>query len=511
MSIDSNRIVKNSFFLYGRMILVLVVSFYTARIVLEVLGINDYGVYFAVFSIIGILSFLNGALSGSTSRFITYELGSKNINRLRTTFSTCFITHLILGGIIVLVAETIGLWYAQKVLVVEPNQHYSAMVVYQLSIIITFLTILQVPFSAQIIAHEKMGIFAFFGIFEAVSKLAIVFILKYSSANKMILYGVLQLCVTCTLFGFYVIFNLINYKETRTFRIFDKVIFKSMIKFSGWNVLANLSNALMNQGVIMLLNLFFVPAIVAAQNIANQIATAASQFVNNIRQAINPQIIKLYAENKQEESEILTLKSSEYLLYLLMLIGVPCILAMPRILSIWLEEVPEMAVAFCRLMILQVILDNFNAAFYVPMLAANKISKNSILGGIICIFQFFVTWLLFHFNFGPLWARYMGIFSILMLSFIIKPYILIHDINYPFNKIISCIKHSIAVMFTVSLLNFILYLLIPQDTFVKSLIIVVVSVVLILLISYLYIGRTARRYFHQFIFDRISRLKPFKA
>ena len=506
MPIDAKKIVKNTFFLYGRMLLIMGVSFYTARIVLEVLGVNDYGLYFTIFSIIGLLSFLNGTLSGSTSRFITFELGSNNAGKLAKTFSTCWIAHILLGLIIIAIGETIGLWYVYKIMVVPPGQLNAAVIVYQFSILITFISILQVPFSAEIIAHEKMNVFAYLGIFEALAKLGIVFILKYGDTNKIILYAILQSAVSVSLFFFYLIYSYSKFVEVRFKLQFDKLIFKSILKFSGWNIIANLSNSLMNQGVVVLLNLFFQPAIVAAQTIANQLSTAASQFVNNIRQAVNPQIIKLYANSETEQSQSLTIKSSEYILYLLLLIGVPCIIVMPKLLSIWLAEVPEMGVAFCRLMIIQVILDNFNAAFYVPMIAANKISLNSILSCTLCIVQFFMTWLLFHFGLGPLWARYLGLITIVILSFIIKPMLLIHDVGFSREKILACVSRSFMILIIITSASFLLYISWPQLNIMDSIGIFITSFILVLLLSYLLIGKDDRIKLHQFISAKLSKL-----
>ena len=507
MPIEAKRIAKNTFFLYGRMLLVMGVSFYTSRVILEVLGVTDYGLYFTIFSIIGLLSFLNGTLSTSTSRYITFEIGKGVLEDLKKTFSTSLYSHLFLSGIILFLGETIGLWYADRILVVPEGQETAAMIVYQISIFCTLLSIIQVPFSAEIIAHERMNAYAFLGIYEACAKLGIVFILKYVSFNKIILYGILQASVTVSLLIIFIIYNKRNFKEVQFSTPYDKSIFKSMIKFSGWNIIANLCNSLMNQGVVMLFNIFFIPAIVAAQTLANQISLAANQFVTNIRQAINPQIIKLYAEGDKRQSEILTIKSSEYILYLLLFIGVPSILVMPRILDIWLVDVPEMAIAFCRLMILQIILDNFNNAFYVPMLAANKISTNAVLAGVICGIQFFLTWLLFHYGLGPLWARYLGIFSVTILSYFVKPLILVRQVRYSVNMIFKCLGKSLFIMFSIGILSSVLYLIWPQTSLLDSIGVAILSCFMVILVSYFIISSEERSRLHKIILKQYSKLK----
>lgn len=507
MGIDARRIAKNTVFLYARMLLTMGVTLYTSRVVLEVLGADDYGLYFTIFSIIGMLSFLNGTLSGGTSRFITFELGKGNLEDLKATFSTTVYTHLMLALIILILGETVGLWYAYDILKVPDHQRQAAIIVYQISILITILTIVQIPFTAEIIAHERMNVYAYLGIFEAGAKLAIVYLLVNTPFVKIILYGWLQAGVTIILFFFYLIYCRLNFKEISFKNRFRKSIFKSMLGFSGWNLLANVTNTLMRQGVIMLFNYFFSPVVVAAQAISNQISQAAGQFVNNIRQAVNPQIIKLYAEGNETQSQTLTLKSAEYVYYLLLLIGVPCIMVMPRLLSIWLKEVPEYAVPFAQLMVLQLILDNFNSAFYIPLMAANKMDKNAIWGSLLIVGQFVSIWLLFHFGLGPLWARYLSVFSICILSFVIKPYLLRKQVNYPLTKIMKCLMDCAKISIPILIINVLIYISIPQTDFWYSLIVALFSALTVICCSYFAIGSQMREKIRKITLNYIGKFK----
>lgn len=483
------------------------VTLYTSRVVLEVLGVEDYGLFFTIFSVIGMLSFLNGTLSGGTSRFITFELGKGNLQNLKTTFSTTLYTHFFLVAIILLLGETIGLWYVRDILKVPEQQRHVAIIVYQISVFITILSILLVPFTAEIIAHERMNVYAFLGIFEAGAKLGIVYLLINTAYVKIILYAILQAIVSLVFFIFYVFYSKFNFKEITLRRRFSKEIFKAILGFSGWNLIAHITNTVMKQGVIMLFNFFFSPVVVAAQAISNQISNAAGQFINNIRTAVNPQIIKLYAEGNEEQSQKLTLKSAEYIYYLLLLIGVPCIMTMPRLLSIWLTEVPEYAVPFAQLMVLQLILDNFNSAFYTPMMAANKMSKNAIWGSSLIAIQFIATWLLFYLGLGPLWARYLAIISISILSFIIKPYLLRKEINYPLNKIIACLVNCGKITLPIIIINILIYISIPQTDLGYSIIVVFFSILSVLLCSYFGIDESMRKKMHHFLLNNISKFK----
>ena len=483
MAINSRKIAKNTVFLYARLLLILGVTLYSSRVILEVLGASDYGLYYAVFSVIGLLSFLNGTLSAGTSRFLTFELGRGDAGMLKTTFSTTLFSHILLAIIILILGETIGLWYANHVLVVPQGRFEAALIVYQISIVSAIISILQVPFTAEIIAHEKMDVYAYLGIYEAVARLGVVYLLLPSGFDNLVYFAILQLIVEISVFVFYAYYSITRFKEVSFNISFERNVFNSILRFSGWNIIANISETLMSQGIIMLYNLFFLPVVVAAQAIANQIAQALMQFVNNVREAVNPQVIKLYAEGDYLESQKLTFISAEYIFYLLLLLGVPSIMVMPKLLSIWLVEVPEYAVAFSRLIIAQQILGNFSAAFYTPMLAANKLAKNSLASVFLCILQFAALWLLFKIGLGPLWARYLGLFSTILFSFAIKPYILWKDINYDIKKIYVCIFRCMKVLLLTSSVCGIIYVVMPQNSTVSSLFVAFLSIIAVILFS----------------------------
>ena len=480
------------------------VTLYTSRIVLEVLGATNYGLYYAIFSIIGLLSFLTGTLSAGTSRFITYEIGTGNSNKLKTTFSTALYSHALLGFIIIILGETIGLWYAYNVLVVPDGSQGVALIVYQISIISTVISIIQIPFVADIIAHERMNAFAYIGIYEAVAKLVVLYFLVETSANKLLIFAFLQLLVAISVFFLYFIYSFTQFKEVTVKKIFDKYIFKEILKFSGWNIIANISETLMSQGIIMLYNIFFMPFVVAAQAIANQISRTMMQFVNNVRQAVNPQVIKLYADNNHRESQRLTFISAEYVFYLLLILGVPCIVVMPMILNIWLTNVPDYTVAFARLIIAQQILGNFSSAFYTPMLAANKLAKNSIASVFLCIFQFLVLWLLFKIGFGPLWARYLGLFSAVCFSFIVKPYILWKDVNYNLKEIGSTILKCMKVLAEIIFITGLTYISIKQTNIYFSILCGTLTFIETLFVCVINIKKTHRKKLILFIRKKLK-------
>lgn len=500
--IDSKRIAKNTLFLYIRLFLVLGVTLYSSRVVLDKLGVDDYGLYNVVYGVIGLLSFLNGTLSIGTSRFLTFDLGVGDKDKLRTTFSTAFFAHLFLAGFIILVAETLGLWYVNNVMVCPEPRLPAARTVFQISILATCISIMQVPFTSAILAHEKMDIYAFIGIFEALANLGVVFLLARAPGDKLIFYASLVALVKLSVILIYITYTRLKFYEVRFKMRFSKEKFSSILKFSGWNILANISESMMSQGVVMLFNIFFAPVVVAAQAISNQLSAGLMQFVANVRNAINPQVIKLYAEENYAESKRLTLVSAEYVFDLLLLLGVPCIMIMPCLLDLWLVDVPEYAVQFSRLIIIQNILGNFSAAFYIPMMAANKIKKNSIIAAILCVVQFGTLFLLFKLGLGAAWAMYLGIIFAVIWSTLIKPYILCKDIDYNAKEIFRCIVRCVRVLVIVVLVCGLMYYLIPQNSVWISFGMALGAVVLIGVISLVCMDKQHRKMALAYVFSK---------
>lgn len=493
MAIDSKRIAKNTIFLYARLILIFGVSLYTSRVVLDKLGVDDYGLYNVIYSVIGLLSFLSATLSSGTSRFITFDLGKGVLEKLKTTFSTALFAHIMLAGIILVLGETIGLWYVTHVMVIPPERFVAAIVVYQVSIFNTMLSIVLVPFTSEVMAHERMDVYAYLGILEVILKLVIVFILVKISADKLIVYAFLVFSVAILIFLFYVWFTRKNFAEVRFSRRFDKSTFRAIMKFSGWNIIANLSNTLMKQGVIMLFNIFFAPVVVAAQAVSNQISAALMQFVNGVRNAINPQVIKSYADERYEDSKRLTLQSAEYVFDLLLLMGLPMIMIMDSFMHLWLVDVPEYAVVFAQLIIVQDILGNFSAAFYTPMVAANKIEKNTYASVVLCLSQFGLMWLLFKMGLGPVWARYLGIIFCCIWSFVVKPYILWHDLNYTWREMALCIFKSMSTFAVSSLICYVIYKVIPQTSFAISVVVAILAAVSVAMVSFAFMNKAMKK------------------
>ena len=485
------------------MFIIMAVQLYTSRVVLDKLGADDYGLYNVVGGVVGLLSFLTGTLSIGTSRFITYELGAGDAKKLKSTFVTSFYTHLALSGIIVILLETIGLWFFYNHLVIPSDRLDAAFWVYQISILTTIVAITQVPYTSAIMAHEKMDIYAYLSIFEAVAKLFVIYLLAIAPYDKMLFYAILIAIVQIVLASFYRFFCVSKFQECRLNFSFDKSIFKKLMGFSGWNITANIAEVLKAQGVIVLINMFFQPAIVAAQAIGNQITNAMMQFINNIRTAVNPQIIKLYASGDYEGSKRLTLKSSLYVFDLLLLLGLPFILLMEPILNLWLKEVPPYTIVFAQCIVASQIIGNFSASFYIPMMAANKIKKNSIAAVIFSFSNFIILYLIFKLGGDVMWVQYVYIFNSALWSYFIKPYILYKDIDYKIAEMVNCILFT----FNVGLLSCLIAIparLLLNNSIIECILLFMITIVAVMISSYTFMYKEDRQKATSFIYNKIK-------
>ena len=448
MKENSKRIAKNTLLLYFRMMFTMFISLYTSRVVLKTLGVEDFGVYQTVGGIVAMLSFVNNALTVGSSRFLTYELGTGNFVKLKETFSTVLSVHILLAFFIVLLSETAGLWYVYNKLVVSPDRFDAAVFAYHISILTSFITITQVPYNSSIVSHERMSVYAYAGIVEVLLKLGIVYLLAMSDWDKLKVYAFLLFCVHCGIAVFYRVYCIRNFEECHYSLILKKKIFKDVLSYSGWNLISSTAVALCNQGVVVLINAFFSPAIVTARAVANQVNMAANHFVGNFRTAVNPQIIKQYAAKKYEESQMLLLESAKYSYYMMLLFCVPICLVADPLLKIWLGTVPEYAPEFLQLAILTSLVAVFDVSFYTALSAKGRIRENAIFSPAVFFIGFGVMFLLFRNGCSPISSGVVLLISQFVISFVVKPILLVKIVGYSFMKIVKmllvCFKVTIC-------------------------------------------------------------------
>lgn len=367
------------------MLLTMAVSLYTSRVVLATLGVEDYGIYNVVGGVVTMFAFLNGTISGVTQRFLTFELGTGNREKLKSVFNTAMCIHWIVAGIIVILAETIGLWFVYNKLVIPDDRMVAALWVYQFSILSTVVFFVSIPYNACIIAHEKMSAFAYISIIEVVLKLLIVYLLLLSNYDKLIIYAILMFLVQLLIRLIYNVYCKRHFEESKyKFRI-DHTIAKKMLGFTGWTLFGGFASVGMGQGFNILLNMFFGPAVNAARAVAQQVDSAVQSFVANFQMALNPQIIKNYAANELSQMRKLVFASSRYSYYLLFFLSLPIVVEAPFILGVWLKEVPDHTVAFLRITMFVMLVNAVSNPLITSANATGNIKKYQIIVGTILL------------------------------------------------------------------------------------------------------------------------------
>lgn len=401
-SANNKRLAKNTMMLYIRMLFTLGVSLYTSRVILSVLGVSDYGIYNVVGGVVAMLAFMNNALSGATSRFLTYELGRKDQTKLNQTFSTAFSIHILLAILMLLILETAGFWFVSNKLTIPDGRMDAAIFVYHFSVLACLVQIIQLPFNASIISHERMDAFAYISIFDVVMKLVIVYLLQVGDSDKLQLYGVLVFAVSILTSLLYMGYARRKFEECRIKFSINREIVSPILSFSGWDLYGNLSVVFRGQGLNILQNMFFGPVVNAATGISNQILTAIMGFAENFLVAVKPQIIKYYAAKEMKKFINLMISSSKYCTLLLFLISFPILIEAKFILSIWLVEVPDYAVIFCQL----AIINNWISILFRPIVfgihATGNAKRISIINGTIYLSVLPISYILLKIGGSPI-------------------------------------------------------------------------------------------------------------
>lgn len=379
---NNTRIAKNTMFLYFRMILIMLVNLYTSRVILMSLGVEDYGIYNVVGGIVTMFSFLNGSMASSTQRYLTYELGNGNVEKLKKIFSTSLNIHLLLAGLIVILAESIGLLFLNYKLNIPYDRMFAANIVYQFSILTFFINIIQVPYNAALIAHEKMGIYAYISILEVVLKLFVAYVIFYTSIDKLIIYSGLIFLVQLLIRFIYQLYCKRKYVECHFRIIKDIKLYKEMTSFAGWNLFGSMAWICRDQGVNIVVNLFFGPVVNAARAISGQVSGAVMGFISNFQTALNPQITKLYATGETDKMEKLVFKGIKFSFCLLFLIAFPLAINITYILELWLKDVPDYVSGF----VVFILIDSLCSTLY-----GNPLMTSLAATGNIRNYQVFVS------------------------------------------------------------------------------------------------------------------------
>lgn len=380
MQDNNKRIFKNTLFLYGRMFIMMALSFFTTRIVLEKLGVSDYGVNNLVAGFVSSFKVLNNILEGGTRRFLAFNLGKNDKQLVKVTFSTAFTIHLVIALIVVIALESVGLWFLNNNLNIEAERMYAANVLFQLSVFTTFLSITQTPFSACITSHERFDVYAYMSIFDVVAKILVLYLLVYIPGDKLIIYGILLAIVATINILIYRFYCIKKFEECGFSLETDKGIFKEMMKFSGWSALGNITVVLNGQGTNIILNLFFNTVMNAARGLADTVSYTINQFIGGFLIASTPQLTKFYGAGDKENFEKLIFNISQYTIFLLALFCVPVVMELEYVLQLWLTEVPDYTADFVKIGLVCNIIGYSNSMIDQGIVATGNVKKMNICG-----------------------------------------------------------------------------------------------------------------------------------
>lgn len=426
---DNKRIAKNTMFLYFRMFLIMGVSLYTSRVILATLGVEDYGLYNVVGGVVTMFSFLSGSLGSATSRFITFELGRKDFERLNQIFNVALVVHVLIALLIIILAETIGLWFFYEKMTIPEARQGAAFWVYQISILTTFFTLTQVPYNATIIAHENMKIYAYVGIVEVVLKLLVVYMIAVSPFDKLVFYAVLLCMLQIGIMLYYRFYCVKWYHESHVKLCMEKKLYRNIFSYAGSDMIGSISVMAQGQGLNLLLNVFFGPVVNAARAIAYQVQGAVTQFSNNFMTAVRPQIIKSYAEGNIDNMWRLVIQSSCFSYYLMWMICLPICLEADTILRLWLGEYPEHTISFLILIIILCLIQTIKTPRATIFHAIGKVFLSNITVGIVLCMAFPLAYIFLRLGGTPecvFWAANLS----MVISELVAVYVLKKYLNY---------------------------------------------------------------------------------
>ena len=439
MKDGNKRIMKNTVMLYIRMLLIMFVTFYTSRIVLQKLGVQDYGIYNVVGGVVSMLAFLNSTLSATCQRYFSYELGRNDKKKLAELFRlnlTVFIYFILL---VFLLAETVGLWFINTQLVIPMERLYAMNWVYQFSILTFMVSSLSVPYNALIISHERMSIYAYISILEVLLKLGVVFLLGLIAIDNLILYGLLLFLSTGIITFFYYLYCHFNYPESRYSYYWKSDEIREVASYSTWHFLGSISNVLRGQGVNILLNMFFSPVINAARAIAFQVNMGVYTLMNNFFTAVKPQIYKLYSTQDFDRMNSLINWSSKICFFLVAIVTYPIIANTEYVLSLWLGQVPLCAVYFTQLVLINMLIDSVGGPAIAAALATGKIRNFELITGGLNMMNLPISYILLNLEFAPSSTMIVAI-ALSYIAVIVRPFLLKHlfpfDINRYFMQIV---------------------------------------------------------------------------
>ncbi len=502
---NNKRIAKNTFILYIRMFFTMGVSLYTSRIVLNTLGIEDYGVYSVVGGIVTLFSFFNSAMTSATQRFLAFDIGKNDLDQLKKTFNATLNIHIAISVLVLVLAETIGLWFVNNKLNLPLNRMDAVNWVYQFSVFTFLLGIIQVPYDALIVAREKMGIYAYMSFVEVILKLIIVYLLVVFAVDKLILYAGLLFLVSFIVRIGHKWYCKRYYEESKYQFYFDKAFYKVLLSYSGWNLFGNIAGVARVQGANILLNLFFGTVLNAAYGISMQVQGTIQSFVTNFQMAVNPQIIKSYAAENKEQCLNLIFQSAKFSYFLMFLIAFPIICNIDYILELWLKTPPEYTSVFVILCLINLLIDCISGPLMIGAQATGNIKWYQIIVGTLIFLNLPIVYLMLKIYKSPEMVYYTSII-ISCFAFLFRLYFLQKCLNLSIFQFLKQVIFRIGLVTIVSITVFLFLnsFLFFEDEFIlfiiKSL---TLFIIVITTIFFLGMNNDERKFLNQLFSEKI--------
>lgn len=469
-SSNNKRIAKNTIALYFRQILIMLVSLYTSRVILQVLGVDDFGIYNVVGGVVTMFSFITGTMSSASQRFLAYDMAKGDQIKLRQTFSLILMSYFILIAITVFLSESIAVWFLNTHMTIPPDRIYAANWVLQFSILTFCFHILQAPYMSVIIAHEEMSVYAYASIVEVVLKLVIVYMLQIFAYDKLIVYAILMCLSSLGIFMFYWLYCRRKFTESNYKFYYDRKELKNLCSYAWWNVIGSLAIMLRSQGINVLLNMFFNPTINAARGIAYQVNTAVTSFYTNFYTAVRPQIVKSYASGDNEKMLSLICNSSRFAYFLILIIIMPLMFYAQDILVIWLKTPPELTDIFMQTVLVSALIETLSMPLVSGMQAANRIKEIQLTVSMLYLLNIPVSYILLRMGFPAVTPMYVNIVLIL-IAFVPRLWLAHSILGLSLKKYAGDVLLSIShVSFISIIICYFIYQIIPNDNIINVLI-----------------------------------------
>ena len=490
MSIAENnkRIAKNTLILYVRMFFVMLVSLYTSRVVLETLGVSDFGIYNVVGGVVIMMNVINGAMSVSTQRYLTYDVGKKDKVQFQKTFSICMSIFFALSLLILIVGETVGLWFVNTYLVIPEDRLVAANWVYQFALFSCVCSLLTNPYNATIVSHERMKIYAYIGIVEVLLKLVIVFLLLAIPYDRLATYGALTFVSTFVVLGIYYVYCRRNFAESHYILYWDKALFKRLLAYSGWNLFGSLSGVAKGQGLNVLMNIFWGPSVNASRGIAYQVNGVVHSFFTNFYTAVRPQITKYYAQGDLANMYKLVCNSSKLSFFLILIVSLPLMIEAPFVINLWLGQMPDYVVPFLRLIVVITAIESMSTPLMTAIHATGNNKVYQLTVGIIMIMTLPISYIFLRMGFSPI-SVFVVSLVLSLISLFVRLFIASKQTQLPFKYYaIQVILRSFVVAGIASVTPIILRQFICDGW--GSVLIIIISIISCLLSAY-YVGLTS--------------------